>query len=157
MINNYRFVMGQIILFFLIKAIFVVLMKTLYAFIQLHSDSCLFWSSRYVFVLLLVYSRFLCRRISRIHVFTLFPPFKNKYVRTLFLACDVCSVSRLLKCKVCWRLCYHTCHKAKKKKKTSIDSCCCYSAPRPWTWCGCLVPQQIFTVHWVNSLGSSGT
>lgn len=42
MINTYRFAMEHMI--FLIKAIFVVLMKTLYAFIQQHSDSCLFWA-----------------------------------------------------------------------------------------------------------------
>lgn len=39
------------------------------------------------------------------------------------------------------------------KKITPIDSSCRYPAPRPWTCCVRLVPQQIFTLHWVHSRG----
>lgn len=73
-------------------------------------------SSRHVFVLLLVHPRFSAEGFQEF-TFLLFFPIKTKYVRTLFLACGVCSVSRLLKCKVCWKLCYHMCRKANKEKE----------------------------------------
>lgn len=58
-----------------INAMFVVLMKTLYALIQQHSDPCLYWALDMClfYFKLLAYSRFLWRRISRIRILLSFP------------------------------------------------------------------------------------